>query len=93
MAFFTYDSGIHAIYMQLRQPEGGEREGRRMDERRIELVDHAGNVFGYELLFVDRGISLDGIPAEDAALIREALGCVKRLSFTGTPGVVTAAPS
>ncbi len=80
MAFFTYDSDIHAIYMQLRQPEGGEREGRRMDERRIELVDHAGNVYGYELLFVDRGISLDGIPAEDAVLIREALGCVKRLA-------------
>ena len=80
MAFFTYDSDIHAIYMQLRQPEGGEREGRRMDERRIELVDHAGNVFGYELLFVDRGISLDGIEESIAARIREAIEPVKRLA-------------
>ena len=91
MAFFTYDSDIHAIYMQLRQPEGGEREGRRMDERRIELVDHAGNVFGYELLFVDRGISLDGIPDEDAALIREAVESMRRLSFGESPPAVSAA--
>ena len=91
MAFFTYDSDIHAIYMQLRQPEGGEREGRRMDERRIELVDHAGNVCAYEFLFVDRGISLDGIPAGDATLIREAIESMQRLSFGESPPAVSAA--
>ena len=90
MAFFTYDSDVHAIYMQLREPEGGERAGRRMDEKRIELTDHAGNVFGYELLFVDRGISLDGIPAEDAALIREAIESMKHLDFVETPAAATA---
>lgn len=80
MAFITYDSDVHAVYLQFREPEGGERGGRQLDEKRIELIDHAGNVFAYEFLFVDGGISLDGIEESIAARIREAIEPVKRLA-------------
>ena len=85
MAYISYDPDAEVVFLMIREPEGGERGGERIDERRHRHYDHAGNVCAYEFLFVDRGISLDGIPAEDATLIREALDCVKRLSFVESP--------
>ncbi len=85
MAFITYDSEVDAVFVQIRKPVGGERGGESIDEWRHRHYDHAGNVCAYEFLFVDRGISLDGIPAEDAALIREAIEPVKRLAITRPP--------
>ena len=41
---------------------------------------------------MDRGISLDGIPAGDAALIREAVESMRRLSLTESPAVAPVAP-
>lgn len=90
MAYITYDPDAEVVFLMIREPEGGERGGERVDERRHRHYDHAGNVFGYELLFVDRGISLDGIPAEDAALIREAIESMKHLDFVETPAAATA---
>ena len=80
MSFFSYDSMADAVYLSFREPEGGEKGGRQLDEKRIELVDQAGNVFAYEFLFVSGGISLDGIAAEDADRIRAAIEPVKRLA-------------
>lgn len=86
MAYLMYDSDAQVVFLTIREPEGGERDGESIDELRIRHYDHAGNVCAYEFLFVDRGISLDGIPEEDAALIREAVGRVKRLTFAGPRG-------
>ena len=86
MAYFRCDTAADVVFIEIREPEGGERDGESIDELRIRHYDHAGNVCAYEFLFVDRGISLDGIPEEDAALIREAVGHVKRLTFAGPPG-------
>ena len=86
MAYLTYDSDAQVVFLTIREPEGGERGGELIDELRIRHYDHAGNVCAYEFLFVDRGISLDGIPEEDAALIREAVGHVKGLTFAGPRG-------
>ena len=72
--YFTYDSQADAIYVVIREAEGGERGCRQLDEQRIACIDQAGNVFAYELLFVSKGISFEGIDAEDAARIREAIG-------------------
>lgn len=85
MAYFRCDTAADVVFIEIREPEGGERDGESIDELRIRHYDHAGNVCAYEFLFVDRGISLDGIPEEDAALIREAVGHVKRLTFAGPP--------
>ena len=71
---FTYDSQADAIYAAIREAKGGERGCRQLDEQRIACIDHEGNVFAYELLFVSKGISFEGIDPEDAALIREAIG-------------------
>ena len=86
MAYFRCDTAADVVFIEIREPEGGERGGELIDELRIRHYDHAGNVCAYEFLFVDRGISLDGIPEEDAALIREAVGHVKGLTFAGPPG-------
>lgn len=85
MAYFRCDTVADVVFIEIREPEGGERDGESIDELRIRHYDHAGNVCAYEFLFVDRGISLDGIPEEDAALIREAVGHVKGLTFAGPP--------
>ena len=69
-----YDSEADAVFLVLRQPEGGEKGGQRLDERRYRHFDQAGDVFAYEFLFVSGGISLDGIAAEDADRIRAAIG-------------------
>ena len=78
--YFTYDSQADAIYVVIREAEGGERGCRQLDEQRIACIDQAGNVFAYELLFVSKGISFESIDAEDAARIREAIsGALKSL--------------
>ena len=92
MTYVNYDPDAGVVFLMLREPEGGERGGERIDEWRHRHYDHAGNVFAYEFLFVDRGISLDGIPAGDAALIREAVESMRRLSLAGSPAVAPAAP-
>ena len=71
--YFTYDSQADAIYVVIREAEGGERGCRQLDEQRIACIDQAGNVFAYELLFVSKGISFEGIDPEDVARIREAV--------------------
>ena len=75
-----YDSEADVIFLTLRAAEGGEAGGRRLDEGRIAHLDRAGHVFAYEFLAVSRGVSLDGIEADDAALIREALQPVGQLA-------------
>ncbi len=71
---FTYDSEADAIYAVVGEAKGGERGCRQLDEQRIACVDHEGDIFAYELLFVSKGISLEGIDPHHAALIREAIG-------------------
>ncbi len=75
-----YDSEADVIFLTLRAADGGEAGGRRLDETRIAHLDGAGSVFAYEFLAVSRGVSLDGIGADDAALIREALQSVGQLA-------------
>ena len=75
-----YDSEADVIFLTLREADGGEAGGRRLDETRIAHLDRAGHVFAYEFLAVSRGVSLDGIEADDAALIREALQPVGQLA-------------
>ena len=53
---------------------------RPVDSPEVAMVDGAGRVFAYEFLAVSRGVSLDGIGADDAALIREALQSVGQLA-------------
>ena len=92
MTYVNYDPEAGVVFLTLREPEGGERGGERIDEWRHRHYDHAGNVCAYEFLFVDRGISLDGIPAGDAALIREAIESMRRLSLAESPAAAPAAP-
>ena len=92
MTYISYDPEAGVVLLMLREPEGGERGGERIDEWRHRHYDHAGNVCAYEFLFVDRGISLDGIPAGDAALIREAIESMRCLSLAEAPAVAPAAP-
>ena len=75
-----YDSEADVIFLTLRSAGGGEAGGRRLDETRIAHLDRDGRVFAYEFLAVSRGVSLDGIGADDAALIREALQSVRQLA-------------
>lgn len=75
-----YDSEADAIFVVLRPPTGGEAGGRRLDETRIAHLDRAGRVFAYEFLAVSKGVSLEGIGADDLALISETLRPVKALA-------------
>ena len=70
---FRYDSEADVAFLVLRDPEGGDEGGQRLDERRYRHLDQAGNVYAYEFLFVSRGVSFDGIDPEDATLIRKAI--------------------
>ena len=74
------DSEADTIFVVLRPPIGGEAGGRRLDETRIAHCDRADHVFAYELLAVSNGVSLDGIGADDLALMSEALQPVKALA-------------
>lgn len=69
-----YDSEADVAFLILREPQGGDEGGQRLDERRYRHLDQAGNAYAYEFLFVSQGVSLAGIDSEDAGLIREAIG-------------------
>ena len=75
-----YDSDADVIFLTLREPDGGEGGGRRIDETRIAHVDREGNVFAYEFLDVSTGVSLGGIGPDDAERIRAALRPVGRIA-------------
>lgn len=75
-----YDSEADAIFLLLRAAQGGEAGGRRLDDTRIVHLDRSGRVFAYEFLSVSRGVSLDGIGSDDAALIRETLRPMSQLA-------------
>ncbi len=75
-----YDSEADVAFLVLRGPEGGDEGGQRLDERRYRHFDQAGNVYAYEFLFVSKGVSLDGIDAVDAALIREAIDSMHQVA-------------
>ena len=75
-----YDSDADVVFVVLREPEGGERGGERIDERRYAHFDRVGRVFAYEFLSVSTGVVLDGIEPRDATLIREAIDSVARLA-------------
>ena len=68
-----YDSEADVIFLSLREAEGGEAGGKRLDQARIAHLDQAGNTFAYEFLGVSRGVSLTGIDRDDAGRIREAI--------------------
>lgn len=75
-----YDSDADVVFIVLREPEGGESGGERIDERRYAHFDGADRVFAYEFLSVSSGVVLDGIETRDATLIREAIDSVARLA-------------
>ena len=75
-----YDSDADVVFIVLREPEGGESGGERIDERRYAHFDRADRVFAYEFLSVSSGVVLDGIETQDATLIREAIDSVARLA-------------
>ena len=75
-----YDSDADVVFVILREPEGGESGGGRLDERRYAHFDQADHVFAYEFLFVSAGVSLEDIDAQDAARIREAIDSIAQLA-------------
>lgn len=75
-----YDSEADVAFLVLRDPDGGDEGGQRLDERRYRHLDQAGNVYAYEFLFVSKGVSLDGIDAGDAALIRKAIDSMHQVA-------------
>ena len=75
-----YDSEADALFLRLRAARGGEGGGRRLDETRIAHLDRSGRVFAYEFLSVSRGVSLEGVGSDDAALIRETLQPIRQLA-------------
>ena len=75
-----YDSDADVVFIVLREPEGGESGGERIDECRYAHFDRSDRVFAYEFLSVSSGVVLDGIETRDATLIREAIDSVARLA-------------
>ena len=75
-----YDSDADVVFIVLREPQGGESGGERIDERRYVHFDAADHVFAYEFLSVSTGVVLDGIEPRDATLIWEAIDSVARLA-------------
>ena len=75
-----YDSDADVVFVILRDPDGGESGGERLDERRYAHFDRADRVFAYEFLFVSAGVSLEGIDAQDASLIRGAIDSIRQLA-------------
>ena len=76
-----FDSDADVVFIILREPEGGESGGERIDERRYAHFDQADRVFAYEFLSVSDGVSLAGIEPGDGALIREALDSIAHLAI------------
>lgn len=75
-----YDSDADVVFVVLREPEGGESGGERIDEHRYAHFDRSDRLFAYEFLSVSKGVSLAGIESQDATLIREAIGSIARLA-------------
>ena len=71
-----YDPEADAIFVRLRQHEG-ELHARRIDESRLVHDDADGNPVAVELLWVSRGISLEGLP--EAKRIEAALDSLREL--------------
>ena len=68
------------VFVIVREPQGAESGGERMDERRYAQFDRADRVFAYEFLSVSAGVSLEGIEPWDAKLIREAIDSIAQLA-------------
>ena len=60
----TYDSEADALYITFRQEIVGKLVTRRLDESRMVDTDDLGDR-GVELLFVSRGVCLDGLPRRE----------------------------
>lgn len=75
MVYIRYDPDADAVYAELR-PAGGRIRTREIDDRRFVDVDEGGAAVGVELLFVSRGVDLDGLPESDriAAALRSFPG-------------------
>ena len=71
--YVSHDALADAMYVSLRLPEGGDSHADPMYSGPIRCIDKAGNVYAYELLFVSKGISFEGIDPEDADRIRKAV--------------------
>jgi uncharacterized protein YuzE len=72
-----YDSEADAAFLLLAD-ELGHTRGRQLDEQRIVHYNDAGDAVAVELLFVSRGIRLDGLPESER--IAEALRSLSQLA-------------
>lgn len=72
-----FDPEADVIFVTLREPEG-PTAGDRLDERRIIHYDAADRPVAVELLFVSRGVNLDGLPEADR--IAEAIRAFPQLA-------------
>ncbi len=75
--YVQYDPDANAVYVKLRPHEGHTR-GRRLDDRRVVHYDDEGHVVAIELLFVSRGMNLEGLP--EAGRVRDLLRSFPRLT-------------
>ena len=73
----TYDPEADALYAELRCAEGKVRT-REIDDRRLVDVDESGEAVGVELLFVSRGVNLEGLP--EAERIAAAMRSFPRIA-------------
>jgi hypothetical protein len=72
-----YDSEADAAFFQWVDDPGHTR-GRPLDEQRIVHIDDDDRPVAVELLFVSRGLSLEGLPEADR--IAEALRSLSQLA-------------
>jgi uncharacterized protein YuzE len=66
----SYDNEADALSIRLREAVGRVRT-RRIDEQRLLDYDEHGDLVGIEILFVSRGVNLEGLP--EAARIAEVM--------------------
>jgi uncharacterized protein YuzE len=57
----SYDNEADALSIRLREAVGRVRS-RRIDEQRILDYDEQGDLVAIEILFVSRGVNLEGLP-------------------------------
>ena len=62
--YLRFDPEADVLFVTLRDPEG-DTAGDRLDERRIVHYDERDRPVAIELLFVSRGIDLEGLPEAD----------------------------
>lgn len=75
--FLSYDRDADAISVKLRAPQG-EIESEPFGDRCVIDYDETGEPVAVELLFVSRGIELEGVP--EAEGIREMLTSLGKLT-------------